>query len=254
MIKLTTRTFWDEFYKVSRDEWYFPFEIMTEILLEVIEQYENPFILHSGCGNNFLKDKLKNYSENNQIQLFEYDFSTSIFHYNNQIERNSNPNDNNFTNNDENSKENENNITNNDEHSNESRNENSSENRSENSKEKKNFQYTNYNLLIADTLSLPFCNNRINIIIEKGLFDSLTSLKNVSNENSLQMLNEYSRILCENGIVLIFSLFGPDSEQKDTLGLLNHPNFMIECKNLFTSPAEIPSQEFCYLYLLRYVK
>jgi hypothetical protein len=107
-----------------------------------------------------------------------------------------------------------------------------------------------HNLFLGNIFSIPVRNGCVDVVIEKGLFDSLTSVTNSATINSDRMLSEYDRILASQGFVMIFSIFGPDSH-KDTLGLLNHPNFMVECKNIFTSPAEIPSQDFCFLYILR---
>ncbi len=108
-----------------------------------------------------------------------------------------------------------------------------------------------YNLLVADALSLPFRDSTIDVVVEKGLFDSLTSTRVNANHNSFQMLVEYDRVLRPSGFILIYSIFGPDSDKKDTLGLLCHPNFTVECRSYHLSPAEIPSQDFCYLYIVR---
>lgn len=106
------------------------------------------------------------------------------------------------------------------------------------------------NVFLADTLSLPLLSSCVDIVFEKGLFDSLTSTNRTALMKSYQMISEYDRVLRSKGFVIIFSIFGPASA-KDTLGLLNHPNFTVECKNIFTSPAEIPSQDFCFMYILR---
>lgn len=110
--------------------------------------------------------------------------------------------------------------------------------------------FSRHNLFVGNVFSIPVRNNIVDVVIEKGLFDSLTSVTSSATTNSDRMLLEYDRILASRGFVMIFSIFGPDSH-KDTLGLLNHPNFAVECKNIFASPAEIPSQDFCFLYILR---
>jgi hypothetical protein len=107
-----------------------------------------------------------------------------------------------------------------------------------------------YNLFLDNVLSLSLQSSSVDVVIEKGLFDSLTSITASAPSNSFRMLSQYDRVLRPQGFVIIFSIFGPDSA-KDTLGLLGHPNFTVECKNIFTAPAEIPSQDFCYVYLLR---
>jgi hypothetical protein len=110
--------------------------------------------------------------------------------------------------------------------------------------------FLRYNLFLDNVLSLSMQGECVDVVIEKGLFDSLTSITNSAPVNSFQMLSQYHRILRSQGLVIIFSIFGPDSG-KDTLGLLNHPNFTVECKNMLTAPAEIPSQDFCFVYILR---
>lgn len=107
-----------------------------------------------------------------------------------------------------------------------------------------------FNIFIANILSLPIQSNSVDVVVEKGLFDSLTSTNHSASFNAYKMISEYDRILRSKGFAMIFSIFGPGSA-KDTIGLLYHPNFTVECVNIFTSPAEIPSQDFCFLYILR---
>lgn len=106
------------------------------------------------------------------------------------------------------------------------------------------------NLIVADALRLPFFDASCDIIVEKGLFDSITSCDSLSSVRGHAVVCEYFRLLSDNGIAMIFSLFGPDSADKDMLGLLSHDGFSVECKSIFVSPIEIPSQQFCFLYLL----
>jgi len=105
-------------------------------------------------------------------------------------------------------------------------------------------------LLVADAMSLPFTANSVDIVIEKGLFDSVTSCEKTASRNAHTVLSEYSRVLVQSGFILIFSIFGADGKDKDMLGLLCHESFSVECKCMFISPVEIPTQEFCYLYIL----
>jgi hypothetical protein len=112
-----------------------------------------------------------------------------------------------------------------------------------------NRDHARQNLILASILTIPIRCGCVDVVIEKGLFDSLTSVTTSATTNSYQMLSEYDRILTSKGFVIIFSIFGPSSN-KDTLGLLNHPNFTVECKDIFISPAEIPSQDFCFMYVL----
>jgi SAM-dependent methyltransferase len=102
--------------------------------------------------------------------------------------------------------------------------------------------------LVADGLSMPFVSSSFDVIVEKGLFDSVTSVK--SESNARKLLSEYRRCIRPTGLLFIFSIFGPNAEQKDMFGLLNHEGFTVECRDLFITPAEIPSQDFCHVYIL----
>ena len=99
----------------------------------------------------------------------------------------------------------------------------------------------------------PFRDEFCDIIIEKGLFDSITARLCSRNAFANAVLCEYHRILGKGGFAVIFSIFGPDSDDKDMLGLLSHPRIQVECHNIFHRPAEIPMQNFCYVYILRKV-
>lgn len=106
------------------------------------------------------------------------------------------------------------------------------------------------NLMAADALRMPFKDGCCDLIIEKGLFDSITSRDSMSSVRAHDVICEFYRLVADDGAVLIFSLFGSDSDEKDMLGLLCHDGFSVECRCLFISPVEIPSQQFCFLYIL----
>lgn len=106
------------------------------------------------------------------------------------------------------------------------------------------------NLLVANALSLPLRAKTFDLIIEKGLFDSITGRADLAVGQAYSLLCEYHRCLQSNGQVFIFSLFGPSSDAKDMLGLLYHPSLSVECRDLFITPVEIPSQDFCFVYIL----
>lgn len=108
----------------------------------------------------------------------------------------------------------------------------------------------NNNIFIADILRLPLEDSTFDIVVEKGLFDSITCKISTQKQYAIRALNEYHRVLSSSGVVYIFSLFSPDSPEKDMLGLLSHPNFSVNCKSLLIAPAEIPTQDFCFLYIL----
>jgi ubiquinone/menaquinone biosynthesis C-methylase UbiE len=190
---LGQKSFWNNFYQVPREEWYFSMDLLSSSLEDLFGSLSGAIILHAGCGTAFLGGK----SIRERCEVIEYDFSHLAFE----------------------------------------------------AKFKKVGNF--YNLLVADALSLPFRDSTIDVVVEKGLFDSLTSTIANANQNSFQMLVEYDRILRPAGFVVIYSIFGPDSEKKDTLGLLCHPSFTIECRSYHLSPAEIPSQDFCYIYIVR---
>jgi SAM-dependent methyltransferase len=85
----------------------------------------------------------------------------------------------------------------------------------------KSFQ-SSFHLFTIDARRLPFHANSFELIIEKGLFDSMTSCSNDSSQqqsNAVEILNEYHRVLHSGGKAILLSIFGPDSEDKDMLGL-----------------------------------
>jgi hypothetical protein len=105
-------------------------------------------------------------------------------------------------------------------------------------------------ILLADALLTPYKSHMFDVIIEKGLFDSVTSGGSVS--GARRLLAEYHRLLSlEGGIVFIFSIFGPNAEKKDMMGLLCHEKLQVECQSLYLTPAEIPDQDFCFVYIIR---
>lgn len=107
-----------------------------------------------------------------------------------------------------------------------------------------------YELLIADALRAPYRSHTFDIIVEKGLFDSVTSTG--SSSNAYHLLSEYSRLLSEvDGTIFIFSIFGPNAEKKDMMGLLCHEDLQVECRSLYMTPAELPDQDFCFVYIVR---
>lgn len=107
-----------------------------------------------------------------------------------------------------------------------------------------------YEILIANAFCTPFTSNSFDIIVEKGLFDSVTSAGSAANAYAL--LSEYYRLLSKDrGLIFIFSIFGPNADQKDMMGLLCHEKIIVECKSLYMTPAELPDQDFCFVYTLR---
>jgi ubiquinone/menaquinone biosynthesis C-methylase UbiE len=112
--------------------------------------------------------------------------------------------------------------------------------------------YETSEALVLDALHLPYRSNMFDAIVEKGLFDSITS-RDTGNRSARahRLLDEYNRVLSTSGHVIIFSLFGPNGESKDMFGLLSHDFFSVECVSLYVTPAEIPDQDFCFMYVLR---
>mmetsp|Transcript_3333 Transcript_3333/g.3478 ORF Transcript_3333/g.3478 Transcript_3333/m.3478 type:complete len:203 (+) Transcript_3333:274-882(+) len=115
---------------------------------------------------------------------------------------------------------------------------------------KQNINYPNENFLLADGRHLPFVSSSFNIILEKGLFDSLTADSSIQNVNATTLLSEYVRLLQYEGKVIIFSIFGPNAEEKDMFGLLSHPSLSVQVVSIPIPPAEIPSQNFGFIYIL----
>lgn len=110
---------------------------------------------------------------------------------------------------------------------------------------------TDLEIMIANALSTPYRSHSFDIIIEKGLFDSVTSTGSVS--KAYELLSEYHRLLCNHSsaVVFIFSIFGPNAEKKDMMGLLCHEKLQVECRSLYKTPAELPDQDFCFVYIVR---
>ena len=105
-------------------------------------------------------------------------------------------------------------------------------------------------LAVFDARNLPFHPETFDIIYEKGLFDCISAESDMQIKNAYMLLSEYFRVLRPGGVAIIISMFGPNGEQKDMLGLLSHPNFSVACHDIPISPAEKPSEQFCYLYVL----
>jgi SAM-dependent methyltransferase len=103
--------------------------------------------------------------------------------------------------------------------------------------------------VVADICRFCVHSESVDVIIEKGLFDSMTSDSRVAIDHAQNVLREYWRVLRYGGAAIILSIFGPNAEEKDMLGLLSHPEFQLEYKELFMAPAEIPSQQFCFVYV-----
>jgi len=117
------------------------------------------------------------------------------------------------------------------------------------------FDY-NFEFAVMDAKYLPFVSGSFDLIVEKGLFDSITSRKLGAIENARKLLTEYSRVLSTKGFIVIFSTFGPhadDEDGKDMLNLLSHEKFSVMCNTLPISPFEIPDQLFCFAYVLNII-
>ena len=106
---------------------------------------------------------------------------------------------------------------------------------------------------VADVFQAPYRSHCFDIIYEKGLFDSVTSAGSAT--NAYKLLSEYYRLLSTvQGVAFIFSIFGPNAEQKDMMGLLCHEKLQVECHSLYVTPAEIPAQDFCFVYVVRAIE
>jgi hypothetical protein len=105
-------------------------------------------------------------------------------------------------------------------------------------------------LFVANALVMPLRSGLFDLIIEKGLFDSVTGRADIAVERASELVSEYHRCLRVGGQVVMFSLYSPSSEDKDMLGLLRHSCMSVECRDLFISPVEIPSQDFCFAYII----
>jgi SAM-dependent methyltransferase len=106
-------------------------------------------------------------------------------------------------------------------------------------------------LMVADARLMPYMDNSFDILIEKGLLDSMTADSNIQISNANKLMNEYHRVLKPKGKAIIQSIFAPGDEDKDMLGLLGHTGFEIECRELLISPPERPNSAFCFIYICR---
>jgi SAM-dependent methyltransferase len=104
---------------------------------------------------------------------------------------------------------------------------------------------------IAVVCHLPVQDESVDAIIEKGLFDSMTADSTVQVDNAARILDEYCRVLRSGGIACILSIFECCGSEKDMLGLLCHSQFRVEYREFLKSPAEIPDQHFCFVYICR---
>lgn len=108
----------------------------------------------------------------------------------------------------------------------------------------------NHEIFIADARHIPFSDATVDILLEKGLMDSMTADPLTQADNASTILDEYYRVLRPGGQAVILSIFEPNGESKDMLGLLCHFRFRLTCHQQLVTPMELPSQLFCFVYVL----
>jgi hypothetical protein len=101
-----------------------------------------------------------------------------------------------------------------------------------------------------DAFHMPLRNGSVDVFVEKGLFDSITAETKTREPNAAGYLAEVHRVLRPGGRAFVFSMFGPDSDDKDSLGLLNHDGLSVGCEHLPHAPFEKPDQHFTFVYTL----
>ena len=97
---------------------------------------------------------------------------------------------------------------------------------------------------------MPLANDCVDVFVEKGLFDSITAQTRNREPNATAYIAELYRVLRPGGRAFVFSMFGPDSDDKDSLGLLSHDGIDVGCQDLAFAPYEKPDQHFTFVYSL----
>jgi ubiquinone/menaquinone biosynthesis C-methylase UbiE len=105
--------------------------------------------------------------------------------------------------------------------------------------------------LIVDAKSMPFRDASLDVIICKGMFDSITADAITRPVAAAAVILEAARCLSADGEYLIFSTFGPGDRDKDMFALLQHPDFDLAVEILPWPPLEIPDQPSSFLWSLK---
>lgn len=105
--------------------------------------------------------------------------------------------------------------------------------------------------LIVDAKAMPFRDASLDVIICKGMFDSITADATTRPVAAAAVLVEAARCLSTNGEYLIFSTFGPADRDKNMAALLQHPGFDLAVEELPWPPLEIPDQPSSFLWSLK---
>ena len=98
---------------------------------------------------------------------------------------------------------------------------------------------------------MPFRDDSLDVIICKGMFDSITADAITRVVSAAAVVAEAARCLSTGGEYFIFSTFGPEDQDKDMYALLSHPDLEIEVEELPWPPLEIPDQPCSFLWVLK---
>ncbi|CAM9680065.1 unnamed protein product [Sphacelaria rigidula] len=112
-------------------------------------------------------------------------------------------------------------------------------------------RYPGCEFRFSDARRTDFDDGSFDLIIDKGLFDSVTAGTEGRAQTARTLLGEAARVLSTGGRYMLFSVFG-DEGCKDMHKMLAQPGFEddIQMKVLDTPPFEYPDQDCSYLYIL----
>jgi ubiquinone/menaquinone biosynthesis C-methylase UbiE len=105
--------------------------------------------------------------------------------------------------------------------------------------------------LVIDAKAMAFEEASLDVIICKGMFDSITADASTRPDSAAAVVAEAARCLSSGGEYFIFSTFGPEDQDKDMRALLSHPDLDVEVEELPWPPLEIPDQPSSFLWALK---
>mmetsp|Transcript_38339 Transcript_38339/g.77349 ORF Transcript_38339/g.77349 Transcript_38339/m.77349 type:complete len:221 (+) Transcript_38339:73-735(+) len=112
-------------------------------------------------------------------------------------------------------------------------------------------RFPTHTFVVVDARALPLKDSSIDVIICKGMFDSITADSSTRAQFAKRVVSEAARVLRPGGEYLIFSTFGLDDTSKNMQALLQHSCLSMEVEHLLVPPLEIPDQPGSFVYCLR---
>mmetsp|Transcript_62977 Transcript_62977/g.86550 ORF Transcript_62977/g.86550 Transcript_62977/m.86550 type:complete len:120 (-) Transcript_62977:424-783(-) len=104
---------------------------------------------------------------------------------------------------------------------------------------------------VMNALALEIPDGSLDVVICKGMFDSITSDDATMCEQARGVLDEIVRTLRVGGVYLLFSTFAPDDKAKPMAELLKLNVKLRFAVMELEAPFEIPGQKASYLYIVR---